>query len=124
MASSAKSFKNRISAISETRGAVAELVRKTGISRQTVDRWIAGTHTPDLNQIDAIASALSTTPSALLDPGSPAVPPHLQDIVKILSHAPPPVLDAVRALLAGFAKGAEQTAAEHHKDIAQKKPAK
>lgn len=107
MASVAKSFNNRIYAISKTRGAVAELVRKTGISRQTVDRWIAGTHAPDLHQLDAIANALNISPADLLDPGAPAIPQDRADVVQAILRADPHLVSAIRTLLLGYGKGVE-----------------
>lgn len=78
----AKTLSKRLSDGLAPRGSRADLIRKSGISGQTIDRWLTGENTPDLDQLEAAAAALGRDPIDLLFPGElpkPIVMPPSKD---------------------------------------------
>lgn len=66
MSKLAEFFRVQLGRALEPHGAVASAATKSGLSRQTVDHWIAGRRVPDLDQVQAIADALEKPPQELL----------------------------------------------------------
>lgn len=75
MPKSLEELRNRLSALRERHGAVAEFCRKAGFNRQTVENWLDGKSAPGMENIDRIADALGVEAWRLIMPaGEEAVP--------------------------------------------------
>lgn len=90
-------------------GAKGVLTSRAGISRQTLDRWLAGTHTADLDQVEAVAKALGKEPVALLTEDNPPWASIPSDLLDLLARTPE-AHEAARSLLMGFGIQKEKSA--------------
>ena len=85
-------LRNRLKAALDRRGAVAEFVRKVGVSRTGVENWLAGKSSPNIENLESIAEALGVQPWELIKPEG-ALPTPAPE-----SPAVEPLLEAVRRL--------------------------
>jgi transcriptional regulator with XRE-family HTH domain len=85
MANSFDTFRTRVSKMLESRGAKAELCRKTGIPRSALDRWLNGENEPSMSNLDRIAEALGFEPWQLIqgtEPVRPALPEGVRQAIR------------------------------------------
>lgn len=89
MSKSAVRFKEHVTKLIDS-GIITktDLHQKTGLSRPTIDRYLANTP-PDLDSLDRIADALECEPSELIKPeGQPILVPHkLEDCILAIANA-------------------------------------
>ncbi len=115
MGNLANTFRNRLAALLGGRGAKLDLARTSGFSRPSIDRWLAGGNSPDLDQVDALARALGKNPLSLLSEPGEARQAHVpEDLLRMLADTPEEH-EAVRSLLMGFAIQRESEAAKRVK---------
>lgn len=68
MSKSFELLQKRLLTEAKSHGRIANIARETGVSRVTLDRWIAGESIPSLENLDRVAAALGENPWDLLKP--------------------------------------------------------
>lgn len=59
-------FRKKLSAATAGHGVRAEVCRKAGIARNTIERWISGESSPTIDGLDSLADALDMKPWQLI----------------------------------------------------------
>jgi transcriptional regulator with XRE-family HTH domain len=106
-------LRNKLIALRDQYGAVADFVRKTGFSRTTVENWLDNKNIPNVETLGKIAFGLNCEPWELIKPAcstqAPTIPldEHIKTL-EVFAHAQASTKEALDRVNASYQKQAEQ----------------